>query len=102
MFCAKCIRRKNWPVCGIYCCDAYGVNNRDLQTFEVRLATSLQLAADLPAGAVHIAESGIRTRDDIELLREAGFHAFLIGEALMREPDPGVALRAWLEPSVVR
>ena len=83
-------------------CDAYGVNNRDLQTFAVRLETSLELVADLPEGAVHIAESGIRTRADIDMLREAGFHAFLIGEALMREPDPGAALAAWLEPSMAR
>ncbi len=83
-------------------CDAYGVNNRDLQTFEVSLEISLELMEGLPSGAVHIAESGIRTRADIDMLREAGFHAFLIGEALMREPDPGAALAAWLEPLEVR
>ena len=79
-------------------CDAYGVNNRDLATFEVDLGTSFDLVGDLPAGAVHIAESGIRSRADIDSLREAGFHAFLIGESLMREPDPGAALAAWLAP----
>ncbi len=83
-------------------CDAYGVNNRDLRSFEVSLETSLDLAGDLPPGAVHIAESGIRTRADIDVLRGAGFHAFLIGEALMRERDPGAALAEWLEPSVTR
>ncbi len=83
-------------------CDAYGVNNRDLASFEVRLETSLELAPDLPEGAVHIAESGIGSRADIDMLREAGFHAFLIGEALMRAPDPGAALAEWLEPAGAR
>src|SRR5271170_2921485 len=59
-------------------CDAYGVNNRDLKTFEVRLEVSLQLAAKLPKGAVHVAESGIHTADDLNLLRRAGFQGFLI------------------------
>jgi len=80
-------------------CDAYGVNNRDLVTFEVDLYTSIELAPSLPEGAVHIAESGIRSRSDIDYLREAGFHAFLIGEALMRQPDPGAALAGWLQPA---
>jgi indole-3-glycerol phosphate synthase len=83
-------------------CDAYGVNNRDLVTFEVDLGTSLDLVRDLPAGAVHITESGIHSRSDIEMLREAGFHAFLIGESLMREPDPGAALARWLQPVSAR
>jgi len=73
-------------------CDAYGVNNRDLRTFEVRLATSLSLAAQLPANAVRVAESGIHAAADLCRLRDAGFHAFLIGESLMRAPEPAVAL----------
>ncbi len=73
-------------------CDAYGVNSRDLHTFEVRLEISMDLAAQLPTGAVHVAESGIHTAADLCRLREAGFHAFLIGESLMREAEPGVAL----------
>jgi indole-3-glycerol phosphate synthase len=81
-------------------CDAYGVNNRDLASFDVRLETSLELAESLPKGAVHVAESGIRSLQDIELLRRAGFHAFLIGESLMRQADPGAALAAWLGPPV--
>ncbi len=81
-------------------CDAYGVNNRDLATFEVTLDRSLDLAADLPPDAVRIAESGIRSRADIDMLREAGFHAFLIGESLMRAPNPGAALAAWLTPAL--
>ena len=77
-------------------CDAYGVNNRDLRTFEVRLETSLSLAAHLPSGAIHVAESGIHTPADLCRLREAGFHAFLIGESLMREAEPGIALEQLL------
>ncbi|MGC2619249.1 MAG: indole-3-glycerol phosphate synthase TrpC [Acidobacteriaceae bacterium] len=78
-------------------CDACGVNNRDLRTFEVTLETSLRLAASLPANAVHVAESGIHTAADIRALRDAGFHAFLIGESLMRQPHPGSALAALLQ-----
>lgn len=77
-------------------CAAYGVNNRDLKTFEVRLETSLELAELLPAAAVRVAESGIHTGSDIGKLRDAGFHAFLIGESLMRQPEPGEALGALL------
>jgi indole-3-glycerol phosphate synthase len=77
-------------------CDAYGVNNRDLATFEVRLETSLELAERLPAGAVRVAESGIHTAEHLERLRRAGFEAFLIGESLMRHADPGAALRSLL------
>ena len=83
-------------------CEAYGVNNRDLTTFEVRLEISLALAAHLPAGAVHVAESGIHTSDDLNRLRAAGFHAFLIGESLMRQPSPGAALETLLSPSAAR
>jgi indole-3-glycerol phosphate synthase len=78
-------------------CDCYGVNNRDLRSFEVRLANSLDLAAQLPPNSVHVAESGIRTVDDIRTLRDAGFHAFLIGESLMRQADPGAALASLLQ-----
>ena len=77
-------------------CDAYGVNNRNLRTFDVNLETSLRLVDQMPAGAVRVAESGIHTAEDIERLRSAGFEAFLIGESLMRHPDPGLALRALL------
>ncbi|HEY1497973.1 MAG TPA: indole-3-glycerol phosphate synthase TrpC [Acidobacteriaceae bacterium] len=76
--------------------DAVGVNNRDLNTFEVRLETSIALAAQLPPKAVHVAESGIHTAADIHTLRSAGFHAFLIGTSLMRQPQPGIALEALL------
>jgi indole-3-glycerol phosphate synthase len=72
--------------------DAIGVNNRDLKTFEVSAETSMALAGRIPASVVRVTESGITTREDIARLRGAGFDAFLIGESLMRQPDPGVAL----------
>jgi indole-3-glycerol phosphate synthase len=73
--------------------DAIGVNNRDLKTFDVSLERSLELADRIPSTVVRVAESGISTHDDIVRLRAAGFDAFLIGESLMRQPDPGVALK---------
>jgi indole-3-glycerol phosphate synthase len=69
-----------------------GVNNRDLRTFEVSLDTSIRLRATLPPGRRLVAESGIATRDDVRRLRDAGVDAFLVGEAFMREADPGAAL----------
>jgi indole-3-glycerol phosphate synthase len=72
--------------------DAIGVNNRDLHTLDVSLDTSLQLAQEIPSGVVRVSESGIFTPEDIVRLRMAGFDAFLIGESLMRHPDPGAAL----------
>jgi indole-3-glycerol phosphate synthase len=69
-----------------------GVNNRDLRTFNVELETSLRLAELAPADAILVSESGINTGEEIKRLKSAGYHAFLIGERLMREPDPGVAL----------
>jgi indole-3-glycerol phosphate synthase len=82
-------------------CDAVGVNNRDLRTFAVRLEVSLDLAPRLPAGAVHVSESGIETAEDMNRLRGAGFQAFLIGESLMRRPDPGRALESLLLAAAV-
>jgi indole-3-glycerol phosphate synthase len=76
--------------------DAIGVNNRDLRTFEVRLETSLELVQRIPPGVVRVAESGIATPVDMARLLSAGFDAFLIGESLMRQPDPGAALNALL------
>jgi indole-3-glycerol phosphate synthase len=80
--------------------DAIGVNNRNLKSFEVRLETSLELAERIPSSAVHVAESGIATPEDVARLRAAGFDAFLIGESLMRQPDPGAALQALLAGAV--
>ena len=83
-------------------CEAYGVNSRNLKTFEVRLENALDLVDQLPAGAVHVAESGIHTTDDIQRLRAAGYHAFLIGESLMRQSSPGAALTQLLQPVTTR
>jgi indole-3-glycerol phosphate synthase len=77
-------------------CEAIGVNNRDLRTFKTRLETSLELADRLPRDVVRVAESGIHTADDIQRLQAAGYQAFLIGESLMRQPDPGAALASLL------
>ena len=73
-----------------------GVNNRNLHTFEVTLETSLRLAAKIPAEIVKVAESGIHSRSAVAQLEQAGFHAFLIGEHLMKAADPAAALRGLL------
>jgi indole-3-glycerol phosphate synthase len=69
-----------------------GVNNRNLRTFEVTLETTLGLLADVPADRLLVTESGILARADVQRMRAAGVHAFLVGEAFMRAPDPGAAL----------
>jgi indole-3-glycerol phosphate synthase len=71
-----------------------GVNNRDLQTFVVSLDVSAECLASAQADAILISESGLRENADLQRLRAAGFHGFLIGEALMQAEDPGSALRA--------
>jgi len=81
--------------------DAIGVNNRDLKTFDVRMETSLELVSRIPPAVARVAESGISSTKDIERLRDAGFEAFLIGESLMRQPDPGAALAALLSGAKV-
>ena len=73
-----------------------GVNCRDLKTMEVSLDTALSIGSAIPAGVVAVAESGIKTGDDLRRLAEAGFSGFLVGEHLMSAPDPGEALRALL------
>jgi indole-3-glycerol phosphate synthase len=69
-----------------------GVNNRNLRTFEVSLDTTLAMLGDMPEGRLVITESGIATTDDVKKMRDAGVHAFLVGEAFMRADDPGEAL----------
>ena len=69
-----------------------GINNRNLKTFEVSLDTTLTLMRDVPANRLLVTESGIHTRDDVLRMGAAGVNAFLVGEAFMRAPDPGVAL----------
>ncbi|HVY61448.1 MAG TPA: indole-3-glycerol phosphate synthase TrpC [Planctomycetota bacterium] len=69
-----------------------GVNNRDLRTLEVTLETSRRLGPRIPAGCIRVAESGIKSRAEIDELAALGFDAFLVGERLMSENDPGAAL----------
>jgi indole-3-glycerol phosphate synthase len=71
-----------------------GINNRNLRTFEVSLATTLDLLKDLPADRLPVTESGIASKADVKTMRDAGVHAFLVGEAFMRADDPGAALAA--------
>jgi indole-3-glycerol phosphate synthase len=78
--------------------DLIGVNNRDLRTFEVTLETSLRLVKTIPAGVLKVSESGIHSHADLCRLRDAGFQAFLIGEHLMKSPDPAMALCDLLRP----
>ncbi len=69
-----------------------GINNRNLRTFAVSIETTLALRADVPADRLLVTESGILGRADVQALRNAGVNAFLVGEAFMRAPDPGLAL----------
>jgi indole-3-glycerol phosphate synthase len=70
-----------------------GVNNRDLRTFEVSLDVSLNLARKMPKAVLPVAESGIRTSQDLRRLMDAGYRGFLVGEHLMGAPSPGKALK---------
>lgn len=74
-----------------------GINNRDLRTFETSLDTTLALSERVPDDRLLVSESGIHSREDIRRLRDAGVTAFLIGESLLRQPDPGAALSKLLE-----
>ncbi|MGB7814785.1 MAG: indole-3-glycerol phosphate synthase TrpC [Methylotenera sp.] len=69
-----------------------GINNRNLRTFDVTLDTTLGLLARIPAGKIVVTESGIFTADDVALMRDNNVHTFLVGEAFMRQDDPGVEL----------
>jgi indole-3-glycerol phosphate synthase len=81
--------------------DLIGVNSRDLRTFHVDLETAHQLAPKTPNNALLVAESGIKTADDMRKLRAAGYSAFLIGESLMQAEDPGEVLRLLLAEAKV-
>ena len=70
-----------------------GINNRNLRTFETSLDTTLDLLARIPAERLVITESGILNSDDVQRMRDANVHSFLVGEAFMRAPDPGAELR---------
>jgi indole-3-glycerol phosphate synthase len=73
-----------------------GVNNRDLRTFTVDRELAIRLRPSIPADRIVVAESGIRDGADVARLREAGVDAILVGETLMRAPDPAAALRGLL------
>jgi indole-3-glycerol phosphate synthase len=75
-----------------------GINHRDLRTFQVDTTLAARMRPEIPAGRLVVAESGIRTAGDVRGLRAAGIDAILVGESLMRAPDPGAALRALYEP----
>src|SRR5579859_3421382 len=76
-----------------------GVNNRNLNTLDVRVQTSTELITRIPDECIAVSESGLRANDDLLRLQGAGFDAFLIGESLMLAPDPGQALAALLKPA---
>jgi len=71
-----------------------GINNRDLHTFKVSIQTTLELLSFIPAGVTVVSESGLHKKEDIVLLRKQQVNSFLIGEAFMREKNPGKALQA--------
>jgi indole-3-glycerol phosphate synthase len=75
------------------------VNNRNLDTFEVTLDTSLRLSYAMPSNVIRVSESGIQSRENIDLLLGAGYTGFLVGESLMRSDDPARALRELLQSS---
>ena len=76
-----------------------GVNNRNLRTFEVSLQATIDLLPRIPANRMVVTESGILATSDVELMRQHGVNAFLVGEAFMRAPDPGPALDRLFAPS---
>jgi indole-3-glycerol phosphate synthase len=78
-------------------CSMIGVNNRNLKTFEIDVATSETLIRRKMPGSIWISESGIKSPQDISRLKEMGFDGFLIGTSLMKEANPGIALKHLLE-----
>ena len=73
--------------------DVIGINNRDLTDFSVDVERTYELLSDVPAGKTVVSESGFHTREQLEELERVGVDAVLIGETLMRAPDPETALR---------
>ena len=71
-----------------------GINNRNLHTFETRLETTVELIERIPNDRTVVSESGIHAQEHVTMLRQHGVHAFLVGEALMKAPDPGKTLQA--------
>lgn len=77
--------------------DMYGINNRNLGTFITDVNNSFRLAEKLPEGVCRISESGISKPETVRELREAGFNGFLMGERFMKEANPGLALKQFIE-----
>lgn len=77
--------------------DMVGINNRDLKTFKVDMGRSLKLSKCIPPGKIIIAESGINDTKTIQLFRQAGYKGFLVGEAFMKEKDPGKAFSKFVK-----
>ena len=75
-----------------------GINNRNLRTFETALQTTLALLETIPDDRIVVTESGIHSREDVALMRNHGVNAFLVGEAFMREPEPGEKLEELFAP----
>jgi indole-3-glycerol phosphate synthase len=73
--------------------DVIGINNRNLEDFSLDLQVTYDLLTDVPTGKTVVSESGIHTREDVEELEDAGVDAVLVGEAVMRAPDPEAAVR---------
>lgn len=73
-----------------------GINNRNLHTFDITLQTTIDLLAEIPSERTTITESGIFTHADIQMMNEHGVYGFLVGESLMRQDDPGAALKTLL------
>jgi indole-3-glycerol phosphate synthase len=71
-----------------------GINNRDLRSFETRLERTIELLPRVPPQRLVVSESGIATREDVQRLWTGGVRAFLVGEAFMRSPDPGISLKS--------
>ena len=69
-----------------------GINNRNLRTFDVTLQTTLNLLDNLPNNRIIVTESGIFTAEDVKLMRDNNVHTFLVGEAFMRQAEPGAEL----------
>lgn len=77
--------------------DMLGVNNRNLSSFHTDVKHSYQLAKSLPQDCLLVAESGIKTSDDVKRLQDVGFRGFLIGEAFMSSPNPGETLKNFID-----
>ncbi|WP_038246505.1 indole-3-glycerol phosphate synthase TrpC [Ghiorsea bivora] len=79
-----------------------GINNRNLHTFDISLQTTLDLLAEIPSERTVITESGIFAHDDIQMMNQHDVYGFLVGESLMRQDDPELALRTLLERSLIK